>query len=112
MTLQYLLNSKKKFRPHSTSLLLIDKKSHRNADTTNERLFFPWVRMAFVHPIGEMLELAAGKSTKHANSIAWYERIGQREAVQHGLLIPEANPPEVQMEIFVNAVVGLGGLHR
>ncbi len=73
---------------------------------------FPWVRMAFVHPIGEMLELAAGKSKKHANLIAWYERIGQREAVQRGLLIPEANPPEVQMEIFVNAVVGLGGLHR
>ncbi|MEH6458221.1 MAG: hypothetical protein V7749_17970 [Cocleimonas sp.] len=52
-------------------------------------------------------ELAAGKSSKHANLIAWYERVGQR-----GLLIPEANPPEVQMEIFVNAVVGLGGLHK
>ena len=74
--------------------------------------FFPWVRMAFVHPIGEMLELAAGKSTKHANLIAWYERIGQREAVQRGLLIPEANPPEVQMEIFDHAVVGLGALHK
>jgi hypothetical protein len=46
--------------------------------------------------LGEMLELAAGKSTKHANLIAWYERIGQREAVQRGLLIPEANPPEVR----------------
>jgi hypothetical protein len=64
--------------------------------------------MTFVHPIGEMLELAAGKSTKHANLIAWY----QREAVQRGLLIPEANPPEVQMEIFVNVVAGLGGLHK
>ncbi len=41
--------------------------------------------MAFVHPIGEMLELAAGKSTQHANLIAWHERIGQREAVQRGL---------------------------
>lgn len=59
-----------------------------------------------------MWELAAGKTTTHANLIAWHERIGQREAVQRGLLIPEANPPEVQMEIFVNAVVGLGGLHR
>ena len=68
--------------------------------------------MAFVHPIGEMLELAAGKRTQHANLIAWYERIGQREAVQRGLLIPEANPPEMQMEIFVNAVVGLGELHK
>lgn len=46
--------------------------------------------------LGEMLELAAGKSTKHANLIAWYERIGQREAVQRGLLIPEANLPEVR----------------
>ena len=36
--------------------------------------------MAFAHPIGEMLELAAGKSTKHANLTAWYERIGQRAA--------------------------------
>ncbi|CCK74954.1 hypothetical protein OLEAN_C07780 [Oleispira antarctica RB-8] len=68
--------------------------------------------MAFVHPIDKMLKLAAGKSTKHANLIAWYERIGQREAVQRGLLFTEANSPEVQMEIFVNAVVGLGELHK
>jgi hypothetical protein len=68
--------------------------------------------MAFIHPIGEILELAAGKSTKHANLIAWYEPIGQREALQCGLLISEANPPEVQMDIFFNAVVGLGELHK
>ncbi|MEH6449445.1 MAG: hypothetical protein V7765_12295 [Oleispira sp.] len=67
--------------------------------------------MAFVHPTWEMLALAAGKRTKHARLIAWYERIGQCEAVQRGLLIPEANPPEVQMDIFVNAVVGLGEFH-
>jgi hypothetical protein len=78
----------------------------------DKRRLFPWVRMAFIHPIGEMLELAAGKSTKHPNLIAWYERIGQREAVQRGLLIPETNPPEVQMEIFINAVLGLGELHK
>lgn len=70
------------------------------------------MRITFIHPIGEMLELAAGKSTKHANLIAWYERIGQREAVKRGLLIPEANPPEVQMEIYVNAVAGLGELYK
>jgi hypothetical protein len=74
----------------------------------HEPPFFPWVRMAFIHPIGEMLELAAGKSTKHANLIAWYERIGQRESVQRGLLIPEANPPELQMEIFVICDCGVG----
>jgi len=69
--------------------------------------FFPWVRMAFIHPIGEMLQTAECK-----NLIAWYERIGQREAVQRGLLIPKANPPEEQMKIFVDAVVGLGELHK
>ncbi len=37
--------------------------------------------------VQEMLELAADKSTKHSNLIAWYERIGQREIVQRGLLI-------------------------
>jgi glutathione S-transferase len=61
--------------------------------------FFHWEKMAFIHPIGEMLELAADKSTKHANLIAWYERIGQREAVQRGLLIPEANPPSADGDI-------------
>lgn len=48
----------------------------------------------FIHSIGEMLELTAGKSTKYANLIAWHERIGQSAAW------------------FVNAVVGLGGLHK
>ncbi len=69
--------------------------------------FFPWVRMAFIHPIGEMLSVKECK-----NLTAWYERIGQRDAVKRGLLIPEANPPEEQMKIFVNAVVGLGQLHQ
>jgi len=69
--------------------------------------FYPWVRMAFVHPIGEMLPVA-----NLENINAWYQRISQREAVQRGLLVPEPNPPEEQMKIFVNAVVGLGELHN
>jgi len=68
--------------------------------------FFPWVRMAFVHPIGGMLA-----TTEYKNLLAWYERVGQRDAVKRGLLIPEANPAEMQMKIFKNAVVGLGELH-
>jgi len=69
--------------------------------------FFPWVRMAYIHPIGEMLIANECKSLT-----SWYERVGQRDAVKRGLLIPEANPPEEQMKIFVNAVVGLGQLHN
>lgn len=69
--------------------------------------FYPWIRMAFVHPIGEMLSI-----NKCPQLIAWYNRISQREAVKRGLLIPEANPLEEQMEIFINAVVGLGKLHQ
>lgn len=69
--------------------------------------FFPWVRMAYIHPIGEMLI-----ANDYKNLTAWYDRIGKREAVKRGLLIPQANPPEEQMKIFVNAVVGLGQLHQ
>ena len=69
--------------------------------------FYPWVRMVFIHPIGEMLPIADLK-----NINAWYKRISQREAVQRGLLVPAPNPPEEQMKIFVNAVVGLGKLHN
>jgi len=69
--------------------------------------FFPWIRMAFIHPIGEMLATNECK-----NLTAWYERVSQRDAVKRGLLIPEANPADVQMKIFVNAVVGLGQLHQ
>jgi len=69
--------------------------------------FFPWVRMAFVHPIGELIA-----SSDCKNLIAWYHRVAQRDAVKRGLLIPQANPADVQMEIFRNAVVGLGDLHN
>ncbi len=88
---------------------LLENKNYFTGDeyTIADIAFFPWVRMAFVHPIGEMLTMKENK-----NVIAWYERINQREAVKRGLLVPEANPPEEQMKIFVNAVVGLGDLHQ
>ena len=69
--------------------------------------FFPWVRMAHVHPLGEMLSL-----TGLTNLNSWYERIAARPAVQRGLLIPEPFPPEEQFKAFVSAVVGLGDLHK
>jgi len=68
--------------------------------------FFPWIRMAFIHPIGEMLPV----SDFH-NLTAWYRLVKARPAVQRGLLVPQANAQDVQMQIFVNAVVGLGNLH-
>ena len=69
--------------------------------------FFPWVRMAHIHPLGEMLSL-----TGLTNLNSWYERIAARPAVQRGLLIPEPFPPEEQFKAFVSAVVGLGELHQ
>lgn len=69
--------------------------------------FFPWVRMAHIHPLGEMLTL-----TGLTNLNSWYERIAARPAVQRGLLIPEPFPPEEQFKAFVSAVVGLGDLHQ
>ena len=69
--------------------------------------FFPWVRMAHVHPLGEMLSL-----TGLSNLNSWYERIAARPSVQRGLLIPEPFPPEEQFKAFVSAVVGLGDLHK
>jgi len=68
--------------------------------------FFPWVRMCYVHPIGEMLSTA-----EHHNLNSWYELISERAAVKRGLLVPEAHPPEVQFKAFVSAVVGLGDIH-
>ncbi len=69
--------------------------------------FFPWVRMAHVHPLGEMLSLEGC-----VNLNSWYERIAARPAVQRGLLNPEPFPPEEQFKAFVSAVVGLGDLHK
>jgi len=68
--------------------------------------FFPWIRMCHEHPIGEMLS-----TSEHHNLNRWYEQVNQREAVQRGLLVPEAHPPEEQFKAFVSAVVGLGTVH-
>jgi len=68
--------------------------------------FYPWVRMCFVHPVGEMLPMNKFKLVSN-----WYQNISQRKAVQAGLLVPEPHPPEEQFKAFVSAVVGLGELH-
>jgi len=68
--------------------------------------FFPWVRMCYVHPIGEML------STNELHNLnRWYELVNTRKALQRGLLVPKSHPPEEQFKAFVSAVVGLGELH-
>ena len=66
----------------------------------------PWLRMAFVHPIGQMLALS-----DKPNLNAWWERVSTRPAVVKGLLIPEPFPAEKQFEGFIKATVGLGDLH-
>lgn len=68
---------------------------------------FPWIRMAYIHPIGKLLNIE-----QYKNLNAWYERINKRKAVQQGLLIPKPNSPEKQTKAFVSAVVGLGELHK
>ena len=66
----------------------------------------PWLRMAFVHPIGQMLALG-----DKPNLNAWWERVSTRPAVVKGLSIPEPFPAEKQFEGFIKATVGLGDLH-
>ena len=66
----------------------------------------PWLRMAFVHPIGQMLALS-----DKPNLNAWWERVSTRPAVVKGLSIPEPFPAEKQFEGFIKATVGLGDLH-
>jgi GST-like protein len=66
----------------------------------------PWLRIAFVHPIGKMLAL-----DDKPNLNAWWERVSTRPAVVQGLSIPEPYPAEKQFDGFVKATVGLGDLH-
>ena len=66
----------------------------------------PWLRMAVVHPIGQMLAL-----NDKPNLNAWWERVSTRPAVVKGLSIPEPFPAEKQFEGFIKATVGLGDLH-
>jgi GSH-dependent disulfide-bond oxidoreductase len=75
-----------------------------NEYTIADIAMLPWVRMAVVHPIGQMLALKP-------NLKAWWERASTRPAVVKGLSIPEPFPAEKQFEGFIKATVGLGDLH-
>jgi GSH-dependent disulfide-bond oxidoreductase len=75
-----------------------------NEYTIADIAMLPWVRMAVVHPIGQMLALKP-------NLKAWWERVSTRPAVVKGLSIPEPFPAEKQFEGFIKATVGLGDLH-
>lgn len=75
-----------------------------NEYTIADIAMLPWIRMAVVHPIGQMLALSP-------NLKAWWERVSTRPAVIKGLSIPEPFPAEKQFEGFIKATVGLGDLH-
>jgi glutathione S-transferase len=75
-----------------------------NEYTIADIAMLPWIRMAVVHPIGQMLALKP-------NLKAWWERVSTRPAVIKGLSIPEPFPAEKQFEGFIKATVGLGDLH-
>ena len=77
-----------------------------NEYTIADIAMLPWVRMAVVHPIGQMLMF-----TDKPNLKAWWERVSTRPAVVKGLSIPEPFPAEKQFEGFIKATVGLGDLH-
>jgi len=77
-----------------------------NEYTIADIAMLPWVRMAVVHPIGQMLMFADKPNLK-----AWWERVSTRPAVVKGLSIPEPFAAEKQFEGFIKATVGLGDLH-
>jgi GSH-dependent disulfide-bond oxidoreductase len=77
-----------------------------NEYTIADIAMLPWVRMAVVHPIGQMLMFS-----DKANLKAWWERVSTRPAVVKGLSIPEPFSAEKQFEGFIKATVGLGDLH-
>jgi len=77
-----------------------------NEYTIADIAMLPWVRMAVVHPIGQMLMFSDKPNLK-----AWWERVSTRPAVVKGLSIPEPFPAEKQFEGFIKATVGLGDLH-
>ncbi len=66
----------------------------------------PWIRSAQLFPFLQDLPLDA-----NANLKAWLDRVVARPAVQKGLTLPEAFPPEKQFAGFIKATVGLGDLH-
>ena len=77
-----------------------------NEYTIADIAMLPWVRMAVVHPIGQMLMF-----TDKPNLKSWWERVSMRPAVVKGLSIPEPFAAEKQFEGFIKATVGLGDLH-
>jgi GSH-dependent disulfide-bond oxidoreductase len=77
-----------------------------NEYTIADIAMLPWVRMAVVHPIGQMLMF-----TDKPNLKSWWERVSTRPAVVKGLSIPEPFAAEKQFEGFIKATVGLGDLH-
>ena len=77
-----------------------------NEYTIADIAMLPWVRMAVVHPIGQMLMF-----TDKPNLKSWWERVSTRPAVVKGLSIPKPFAAEKQFEGFIKATVGLGDLH-
>jgi GST-like protein len=67
---------------------------------------FPWIRLCLVHPAAAQLPFQ-----RHANLVAWYERVADRPAVLSGLRKPEPFAPDVQFKAFVDATIGVGRLH-
>lgn len=67
----------------------------------------PWIRLCLLHPACKDLPL-----DQNVNLKRWWDTVSARPAVQKGFSIPEPFPADKQFNGFVNAVVGLGELHR
>jgi GST-like protein len=67
----------------------------------------PWIRLCGLHPACGDLPLAC-----NANLKSWWDRVAERPAVQRGFENPAPYAPEKQFKGFVDAVVGLGELHK
>jgi GST-like protein len=67
----------------------------------------PWIRLCGLHPACSDLPLRSNANLKN-----WWDRVAARPAVQRGFENPAPFAPEKQFMGFVDAVVGLGSLHR